>query len=249
MSFSFQLYSARNFTPWADVIASIAKLGYTQVEGFGGVYENPAEFKDLLDRHGLTMPSGHFFPLASCEDEFVISIAAAKTLGIQKIFCPAPDQELQNGATRADWNAYAARLYDVGKRVQDAGIAFGWHNHHWEFMPLADGTLPMNILLENAPDIEWEMDVAWVIRGGHDPMQWIADHGARITAAHVKDIAPEGECEDEDGWADVGQGTMDWAALIAALRAHGVTLFVAEHDNPSDVTRFATRSIEAFRTY
>ena len=190
MSFSFQLYSARNFTPWTDVIERIAALGYTQVEGFGGVYENPSEFKDLLDKHGMTMPSGHFFPLASCEDDFVISIAAAKTLGIQKIFCPAPDQELQNGATAADWQAYAKRLDEVGKRVQDAGLAFGWHNHHWEFMPLSDGTLPMNILLDGAPDIEWEMDVAWIIRGGQDPLSWINEHGARITAAHVKDIAP-----------------------------------------------------------
>ena len=249
MSFSFQLYSARNFTPWTDVIERIAALGYTQVEGFGGVYENPSEFKDLLDKHGMTMPSGHFFPLASCDDDFVISIAAAKTLGIQKIFCPAPDQELQNGATAADWQAYAKRLDEVGKRVQDAGLAFGWHNHHWEFMPLSDGTLPMNILLDGAPDIEWEMDVAWIIRGGQDPLSWIDEHGARITAAHVKDIAPEGECADEDGWADVGHGTMDWAGLTSALRAKGVSLFVAEHDNPSDVARFASRSIDAFRTY
>lgn len=249
MSFSFQLYSARNFMPWADVIAKIAELGYTQVEGFGGVYEDPAAFKALLDQHGLSMPSGHFFPLSSCEDDFDASIKAAKTLGIEKIFCPAPDQELQNGATVADWQAYARRLHEVGKRVQDAGLAFGWHNHHWEFMPLADGALPMRILLEGAPDIEWEMDVAWVVRGGHDPLAWIAEHGARITAAHVKDIAPDGECEDEDGWADVGHGTMDWAGLTKALRDQGVTLFVAEHDNPSDVARFATRTIEAFRTY
>ncbi|MCV0429614.1 MAG: sugar phosphate isomerase/epimerase, partial [Roseibium sp.] len=80
-------------------------------------------------------------------------------------------------------------------------------------------------------------------------MAWIERYGDRITAAHVKDIAPEGECLDEDGWADVGHGVMDWKGLMAALRNIGVDLFVLEHDKPSDFDRFATRSIEAFRTY
>ena len=62
------------------------------------------------------------------------------------------------------------------------------------------------------------MDVAWVIRGGADPLKWIADYGQRITAVHVKDIAPAGENANEDGWADVGHGTVDWRGLIKALK-------------------------------
>ena len=61
------------------------------------------------------------------------------------------------------------------------------------------------------PSIGWEMDVAWVIRGGADPLKWIDEYGQRITAVHVKDIAPAGENANEDGWADVGHGTVDWA--------------------------------------
>jgi len=87
------------------------------------------------------------------------------------------------------------------------------------------------------------MDVAWVIRGGADPLAWIEKYRDRITAAHVKDIAPAGQNADEDGWADVGHGTVDWPAIMAALRAVGVMHFVMEHDNPKDHTRFATRSI------
>ena len=39
-----------------------------------------------------------------------------------------------------------------------------------------------------------------------------------ITSVHVKDIA-RGRELDEDGWADVGHGTVDWKGLIAALQA------------------------------
>lgn len=248
MDVSFQLYSARNFLPWAEIYKKLAALGYTQVEGFGGNYADPSETKDHLDANGLTMPTGHFFPIGSFEDGFDTSIAAAKTLGMERLFCPAPEDLWRNGTDAANWIALAKRLDEACKRVNDAGFRFGWHNHHWEFMPLPGGEIPMDLLLEHAPNIEWEMDVAWVVRGGADPLSWIQNYADRITTAHVKDIAPAGDCADEDGWADVGHGTMDWAAIASALRGVGVDVFVMEHDNPSDIDRFAKRSIETFKS-
>ncbi|MCB1333661.1 MAG: sugar phosphate isomerase/epimerase [Roseivivax sp.] len=249
MDVSFQLYSAREFTPWEGVIKTLAGLGYTQVEGFGGVYADAAAFRALLDQHGLSMPSGHFFPIGKFEGELDSTLAAAKSLGMNRVFCPAPEDALRAGADADAWIDLAKRLETAAKKVQDAGLRFGWHNHHWEFMPLPGGEIAMELILEHAPSIEWEIDVAWVVRGGGDPLQWIARHADRITTAHVKDIAPAGECANEDGWADVGQGTMDWPAITKALRGAGVDLFVMEHDKPSDATRFATRSIAAFKTY
>ena len=66
----------------------------------------------------------------------------------------------------------------------------------------------------------------------------------RVVACHVKDIAPAGQCLDEDGWADPGHGVLDWTALRAAMQEAGVKLFVVEHDKPSDVARFARRAAE-----
>lgn len=247
MDVSFQLYSARDFTPWEDVIATLSGLGYTHVEGFGGNYQDPAAFRALLDQHGMTMPSGHFFPVGNFEDDLDKTISIAKTLGMNRIFCPAPEDLWRNGTDADNWIALAKRLEEACKKVNDAGYRFGWHNHHWEFMPLPGGEIAMELLLEHAQSMDWEMDVAWVVRGGADPLKWIADHAARITTAHVKDIAAEGENTDEDGWADVGHGTLDWKGYMAALRQGGVDLFVAEHDKPADFQRFASRSIETIR--
>ena len=98
----------------------------------------------------------------------------------------------------------------------------------------------MDVILEAAPDMEWEMDLAWVVKGGEDPITWMDKYGSRITAIHVKDIAPAGEKLDEDGWADVGHGTLDWKSLIATSKAKTkAKYFVAEHDKPS--TRSASR--------
>lgn len=247
MDTSYQLYSSRDGGPFSDTLAMLAGAGYTQVEGFGGVYEDPASFKAAMDANGLTMPSGHFFPIGAFEGQLQETLATAKTLGIQRLFCPAPEEAFREGANEAAWMDLASRLETAAKEVQAAGLRFGWHNHHWEFMPLADGVIPMEILLEEAPSIEWEIDVAWVVRGNADPLAWIKKYGSRITTAHVKDIAPEGECADEDGWADVGHGTMDWKGIMAALRDVGTDLFIMEHDKPSDATRFATRSIATFK--
>ncbi len=42
---------------------------------------------------------------------------------------------------------------------------------------------------------------------------------------------------------------MDWPALVAALGRAGCDHYVAEHDNPSDHRRFATRSLATIRTF
>ena len=68
---------------------------------------------------------------------------------------------------------------------------------------------------------------------------------SRLGAVHVKDIAPAGTALEEDGWADVGHGTLDWARLLAMLADKAATtLYVLEHDNPADLARFAGRSID-----
>ena len=243
MNFSFQLYSARNFQPWSDVLAMLAAAGYRNVEGFGGVYDAPADFRKLLDSNNLAMPSGHF-SIAALEGDIDGVFETAATLGIERIYCPhiAADQRPTD---RAGWQAFAARLSAVGEKVRAAGFGFGWHNHDFEFVTLADGSVPMQILLEATPEFDWEADIAWIIRGGADAADWVSRYGNRITAVHVKDIAPAGENQNEDGWADVGQGTVDWTGLFKQLKSQTpASLFIMEHDNPSDAGRFASRSLD-----
>jgi sugar phosphate isomerase/epimerase len=246
MDVSFQLYSARNFTPWADVAKLLGELGFTQAEGFGPNYEDAAATRAFLDANGLKMPSGHF-SIDMLEHDFAKVLEIAKTLGMQRIYCPylMPDQRPTD---RAGWTAFAQRLAAVCKKLNAAGYPFGWHNHDFEILSCADGAIPMEIILETAPNLDWEADIAWIVRGKGDPMAWIARYGSRITSAHVKDIAKAGENLDQDGWADLGDGVVDWKTVMPALRAAGVKLFVLEHDNPNDLRRYASRSVATFRS-
>ncbi|MBE1206391.1 sugar phosphate isomerase/epimerase family protein [Aminobacter carboxidus] len=248
MDWSFQLYSARNFQPWDKVLNVLAGLGYTKVEGFGGVYDDPKAFRVELDKNGLAMPSGHF-GIDMLEQDFAKAADIARTLGMKLIACPW--LEPADRPTDADgWRAFGKRLAAIGAKARDAGFDFAWHNHDFEFVPVEGGLVPQRLILNAAPDIGWEVDVAWVIRGGSDPLHWIEEFGPRIMAVHVKDIAPHGQATDEDGWSDVGHGTVDWAGLVTALRHRTpAKYFVMEHDNPTDFERFARRSITTAKSF
>ena len=249
---SFQLYSARNFQPYSAIFEKLGKAGYQEVEGFGGIYADldDAGLKSLraeLDKNGLVMATGHFSP-DFLDGNVEKSLQIAKILGMDSIYAPhlMPDQRPTDAA---GWLAFGKRLQEMSKPYKDAGYEFGWHNHDFEFVKLSDGSLPIERIFEGAPDISWEADIAWVIRGGADPFAWIEKLGSRITSVHVKDIAPAGEAKDEDGWADVGHGKVEWAKLIAALRGTKAKHFVVEHDNPNDIDRNISRSIASFKTY
>ena len=241
MDYSFQLYSARNLSPVTSILPKLKSLGYAQVEGYGGLFDDVDVLGAALKASGLTMPSAHF-SLDMLKDTDT-AMKTAERLGITTLICPAIDKDDRSQDEPA-WVALAETLAGLAETYQKAGFAFGWHNHDFEFKPVASGKMPLEIILDMAPGLIWECDVAWVVRGNHDPLAWLQRYASRVAAIHVKDIAPKGDCLDEDGWADVGQGVIDWKRIMGFVTDKTKAgLFVMEHDNPSDVERFATRSI------
>ncbi len=244
MKTSYQLYSSREFGPLPKTLSMLAGAGYAEVEGYGAIFENltdPGALSDQLRANGLAMPSAHF-GLAMIEDAPQQVIHTAKTLGIRHVFVPYLDAS-ERPTDAAGWRAFGARVEQAGAPLIAAGLGFGWHNHDFEFTALPDGTMPIDAIFEGAPSLTLEFDVAWCARAGQDPFPWIDKLASRIATAHVKDIAPTGTKLDEDGWADVGAGTMDWAGIMTALGQTGCQHFIVEHDKPSDDARFATASI------
>lgn len=243
MDLSFQLYSTRKVATPAQAILKLAEMGYRQVESYGAAYLELGATQAALQQTGVTMPSGHFgLKEIKAEPDKVVEIARA--LGIAHVICPslggAPTPEGAEG-----WRAFGRELNGIAQWFHRRGLRFSWHNHDGEFSRLSDGSVPMEILLEEAPDLGWQIDVAWVIVAGADPLDWIARHAARLTSAHGKDMAAPGHGLEEDGWCDFGTGQIDWKSVISALKLAGVTQLVLEHDNPADGMRFARNALAA----
>ncbi len=240
---SYQLYCSRNFPPTGDTLKMLGTAGYKEVEGYRGLLDDVEGLKAALDASGLRMTSCHVGPDMIASDPQGV-LALVKSFGIEKVFGPymTPDER----PTDSDgWRAFAKGFAESCKPLQDAGVICGWHNHDFEFVPTPQGDLPNDLIADASDDMRLELDLGWVKRAGLDPVATINKYGSKITTAHIKDIAPAGECADEDGWADVGHGVMDWPAIHAALQSHGVDHYIVEHDNPSDDKRFATRSFAA----
>ena len=182
---AYQLYCSRNFPPLEDTLSMLADAGYSAVEGYGGLYDDVGALRSALDKAGLTMPSGHF-ALEVVEDDPDRAIGMARALGVSKMFVPYLDADKR--PTDVDgWRGFANRLVEAGKPMQDAGLVFGWHNHDFEYADLGGGVRPIDCILEAGANIAWEADIAWIVRGGNDPIAEIERHGERIAAVHVKE--------------------------------------------------------------
>src|ERR1051325_2097001 len=167
MDWSFQLYSARKFQPWDQVLKRLAEIGYRQVEGFGGVYADAAAPRADLDRYGLAMPSGHV-SLALLESDLDGVRRIADALGITTIICPHIASDLRP-RDAAGWCAFGERPARVGATVRAVGHDFAWHNDAVEFAAPPADSLPMEHIPAPSRNTGWQLDVAWVIRGGGDP--------------------------------------------------------------------------------
>ena len=244
---SYQLYSSRAFPPLASCLTLLKRLGYTQVEGYPDLLSDVPALKRVLTEAGLSMPSSHV-SLHALETSLDDVVTSAQAIGITHLYAPYLEPA-DRPASTDEWRQFGQRLERIAQDLAARGLAFGWHNHDFEFASLADGSFPMAIVLESAPTVRWQADLAWVARAGENPAAWLRRYGDRVASVHVKDIAPDGQCLDEDGWADVGHGVMDWRSLLAISRRFAVGHFVVEHDNPSDHARFAQRSIDSIRAF
>ena len=242
---SFQLYSARFETSLDAKLKVLADIGYESVEPYRAMYEDVDGFRERLDHYGLKARTGHFgFGEIRENPEGMIDAAKALEMDVMVISAiPVPERE----NTLAGWKALVPEVAKYGAMFTDAGLRFAWHNHAYEFAVLEDGSTPMERLLDGNPSLLWQVDIGWLYRAEQDPDAWFSKFGDRIFSFHLKDIAPAGECLDEDGWADVGHGITDWETLWPEIVKLAPEIYTVEHDKPLDYQRFARRSAETFR--
>ena len=231
---SIQLYTLRSLGELDRVLDIVKQACYGHVETIGSHLEDAENVRAKLDARGLQVSSSHV-SLAAVRERLDVVVRACHTLGFDQLFMPAvaPEQRQSDGPF---WRALGRELGELAKRLRDRGITLGYHNHHWELAPKQGTKTALELIFEAAEGspLAWQVDVAWLVRGGADPKAWMQRYRDRIVSAHVKDVAPPGQNEDQDGWADVGAGVLDWPDLWRAARAAGARWMVVEHDKPAD---------------
>ncbi len=243
-----QMYTLREFckTPAEIAVdcARVKKMGYDgiQISGMGPI--EPEEMKKILDGEGLQCAATHI-SLDEMEKNTEKVIETHQLWGCRLTaiggFFP------QEAWTRALWENFVARFNAVAKKFEGSGIRIGYHNHSHEFA-MAEDIRPMDYLISRLdPEIWMEIDTHWVARGGSDPAAYIRKVAHRIPLVHFKDLlilrdrATYKMCE-------IGDGNLNWPAIIAACRYAGVRWYAVERDD-GDMDPFDSlkRSIENMR--
>lgn len=240
---SYQLHSSRHFGPINDTLKMLSEAGFKSVEGYDGIYSDVPVLRGLLSTAGLKMTSCQI-ALGELQRNPFKALAITRTLSAKKVFVPPPVPN-QGPADDAGWRQLAQDVYKAGRPFADAGIVFGWHNHDFELQVTRQGSLPLDLIADAG--LPLSLDLGWIARAGLDPVAMINRFGERISTVRMTDVAPLGDHLDEDGWADLGQGTLDWTSIHRALQSACCDHYVIQHNQVSNDARFAKNSLAFLR--
>jgi len=224
-----QLYTVRDFTTTpADIVTTLKKvraIGYEAVQLSAlGLIDN-TELKKVLDGEGLTACATHTsFERMRDEPEAVVD--EHKLLGCEYAAIGGMPGEYRN---REGYSRFARDASVVGKRLAEDGLAFGYHNHSFELERFGKRTGLDILYSESDPKyVMAEIDTYWIQHGGGDPAAWITRLAGRVPSIHLKDMAIDANMNQL--MAEVGEGNLNWPAILEASKKAGVVWYIVEQD-------------------
>lgn len=224
-----QLYTLREFlkTP-EDVAKSLKKvreIGYeaVQVSGLGPI--DPKELKKIADDNGLQIVVTHI-PFQRFQEDMEGLIADHKLWNCKYVGLGAMPKEYRT--SRESYVQFAKEASGFAKRLAEEGLSFVYHNHAFEFVKF-DGKTGLELIYEESdPVLNGEIDTFWVQKGGSDPAAWIRKLKGRMEIVHFKDMVINEN--GEQIMAEVGEGNLNWPAIIEACREIGIKWHIVEQD-------------------
>jgi sugar phosphate isomerase/epimerase len=242
-----QMYSLRDMakTDELGALDLVKSYGITEIEAGGMNKLPPADYLKILQARGLT-PVSVGFGYEQLGKDLPLAVANAKALGAKYVMVAwIPHDE--SGLTAKEAHQAAADFNKWGEAFHAAGLIFCYHPHGYEFIPYAaeQGKTAFDILMaETKPEfVSMEMDVFWIYHAAQDPVQLLHQYPDRWVLMHVKDLrkgAPRGivggsRAPATDNVA-VGDGQIDWKAVLTAARSVGVQHYFIEDETATPLT-------------
>lgn len=244
-------------------LRTAADIGYRAVEISTLKGISPAAFAEALRGTGMTCNSMQVNPVADlpaiADSAHAIGVTFIMTSMVPFLANIRPDAGAETGnaliagtarMTADDWKRSADQLNETGAALKRLGLKLAYHNHNHEFAPRFDGRSGYDILLRHTDPtlVSFEIDVGWVAAAGRDPVALLRGHRGRFTHMHVKDTvgAAEPNYEFKQHPADIGDGVLNWRAILPAAYHAGVRSFYVEREPPFPISRIesARRSFE-----
>jgi sugar phosphate isomerase/epimerase len=156
-----QLYTVRGelAKDFEGTLARLAEMGYREVEFVSTHGRKAADVRAVLDRLGLSAVSRHIAPDA-IETDWGRTFGEAAELGCRYLVVAWLPAETRK--TVDDWRRWGRRLTRAGEAARRAGLGFAYHNHDFEFRPVAR-RIPFDVLLRES-DPRW-CPSSWISTG------------------------------------------------------------------------------------
>jgi sugar phosphate isomerase/epimerase len=236
---AIQLYSLRDRLESEPdkALGELAEIGYNHVELAGTYGLEPAEYKALLDKHGLQATSSHMGPQDILNDTEKAA-DFAKLFGMSYLAVPWVDK---NNVPGGSWVGLADLLNEAAEALAPHGIRLGYHNHDFELAE-TDGAVPLDLLIQHVDPklVFFELDLCWVAAGGADPAAYI-QAVEKTPLLHFKDWSGE-------AIADLGEGILNWDQLIELGKGADTKFAIVENDNPTDSMEFARKAFNFLKS-
>lgn len=235
---SIQLYSARDLIGNAEkyaanheeVLKALADMGYTSVEaanyGGGKFYGvSPEEFKADVEAAGMKVLSSHTGRRLSEKEletgDITESLAwwdealpAHKAAGMEYVVIPS----ISKPATLKQLQVICDYFNAVGKKCNELGMKFGYHNHAYEMEKVEDKIM-IEYLIENTDPayVFYQIDVYWAVYGHYSPADLFNKYPGRFALLHIKDKK------------EIGQsGMVGFDAVFGNAEVAGMEAYVVE---------------------
>ncbi len=225
-----QLYTVRDYTKTIEdvraTLKKVADIGYTavQISGFGPM--DPKDVAQAARDANLTVAATHMgWPRFLDEIDAVIEEHKLWDCPHSAIGGLPAEYFSLDGLKR-----FLDELPGVAEKLAAEGIDFSYHNHHHELARYGDKTW-LEMLYEQADPkhLKAEIDTHWIQRGGGDSAAWIRKCAGRQPLLHLKDMAITPEREPI--FAEIGEGNLNWPAILEAAAEAGVEWYLIEQDD------------------
>ena len=135
----------------------------------GAPFKLPPDAKMPTDANGQSLKIPPMRNLKENMQELVDEVAEA---GIPFLVCANTPIN-----TMDDIKSSLEVLANTGEACKKSGIQFCYHNHDAEFKQV-DGHAPYDMMLEqlDKDDVKFELDLAWAVKGGVDPVSMFNHH-------------------------------------------------------------------------
>lgn len=250
-----QLYSVRTdlAEDFYGTLKKVREMGYVGVEFYGEYYGTPiVEVKRMCTELGL-IPFSNHVPFQQMIDNIDKVIEENHILGVQYIVFPYMDEASRPGNDPEKFAETVAKITEIGKKVKEAGFQLLYHNHDFEFVNMADGTVGYNNIFKDIEAVKPELDVCWADYAGYKPCEILSKYSGNIPVVHCKDYFLEGKLssapyaligistdnsmKDEGGWFEyrpLGMGQLNMSAIIEKAIDNGAQWLCVEQDEPCE---------------